>query len=188
MAETFIPPQRTAARELAYGGLFGAAALALPFLFHVLHLGHIFMPMYIPVMALPFFTRARMALLVGLLVPLLSALTTGMPPLFPPIAPAMSVELGLMAGLLAFLRERFPGFPVLGHVIPVLLLGRVVNAALSYAFAMIISLPPAFVAGISFIAGWPGLLVMIVILPVVARVNTGLRHGKEPPDGPPHVF
>ncbi len=188
MVETFSPPPRTAARELAYGGLFGAAALALPFLFHLLHLGHIFMPMYIPVMALSFFVRARMAALVGLLIPLLSALTTGMPPLFPPVALAMSVELALMACLLALLRQRFPGVPVLGHVIPVLLLGRVVNAVMLFAIAALVSLPPAFVAGISFIAGWPGLLVMLVILPAVARVSAGLRHGKDLPGGPSDVL
>jgi hypothetical protein len=188
MGETFIPPQRTAARELAYGGLFGAAALALPFLFHLLHLGHIFMPMYIPIMALSFFVRARMAALVGMLIPLLSALTTGMPPLFPPVALAMSVELALMAGLLALLRQRSPDFPVLGHVLPVLLVGRVVNAVMLYAVAALISLPPAFVAGISFIAGWPGLLVMLVILPAVARVSAGLHHGKGLADGPPDVL
>ena len=188
MPETFVPPAPGRSRELAYGGLFGAAALALPFLFHLLHLGHIFMPMYSPVMALAFFVRALTAGIVGLLVPVLSALTTGMPPLFPPVAVAMAAELGLMAGSLALLRYRFPAFPVLGHVVPVLLGGRVVNAALLYLFAASVSLPPAFVAGISFIAGWPGLLLMIVVLPVIARVSGTLRQRKEAYDGPPHVL
>lgn len=171
MADHYTPPAQSASRELAFGGLFGAAGLALPFLFHLLHLGHIFMPMYIPVMALAFFVRARTAGLVGVLVPMVSALTTGMPPLFPPVAPAMAIELGFMAAALAALRARFASVPVLGHVVPVLLLGRLVNAGVLYGFAVIMQLPPAFVAGISFISGWPGVILMIVVLPVIARVQ-----------------
>jgi hypothetical protein len=175
MGETYTPPRGGTARDLAFGGLFGAAALALPFLFHVLHLGHVFMPMYLPIMALAFFSGPRVAGIVGFIVPVLSAVTTGMPPLFPPVALAMAFELGLMAGVLALLRDRFPGFPVLGHVIPVLIAGRVINAALLYAASVIVSLPAAFIAGISFIAGWPGVLLMIVVLPVVARSSMALR-------------
>jgi hypothetical protein len=175
MSETYTPPRQGIARDLAFGGLFGAAALALPFLFHVLHLGHVFMPMYIPIMALAFFAGPRVTGLVGLIVPVLSAVTTGMPPLFPPVALAMASELGLMAGALAWLRTRYPAFPVLGHVIPVLVVGRLLNAALLYAASAMVSLPAAFIAGISFVAGWPGVLLMIVVLPVVARASVALR-------------
>jgi hypothetical protein len=178
MVDRYVPPGRGIARDLAYGGLFGAAAMALPFLFHVLHLGHVFLPMYIPIMALAFFVGPRVAGTVGVIVPLLSAVMTGMPPLFPPVAFVMAIELGMMAGALAMLRHRSPAFPVLGHVIPVLVAGRVLNAVLSYAASAMVSLPAAFIAGISFLAGWPGVLLMIVVLPVVARSSATLSDRK----------
>ncbi|HSQ74575.1 MAG TPA: hypothetical protein VLT13_03415, partial [Bacteroidota bacterium] len=87
MAFTPETGARSPGRELAYGGLFGAAALVIPFFFHLLHLGHLFMPMYIPLIALAFFVRPVVASLAGFIVPVLSGLTTGMPPFFPPVAP-----------------------------------------------------------------------------------------------------
>ncbi len=175
MAGSFVPPDDRPARELAYGGLFGAAALALPSLFHLLHLGHFLMPMYIPLMTLPFFAGSRVAGIVGLLIPMLSSVLTGMPPLFPPVALVMAVEIGLMAGSLALLRRRYPAFPVVGHVVPVLLAGRILNTVLLFATSAMLSLPAAFVAGISFISGWPGVVLMIVVLPMVARVRRSIE-------------
>lgn len=169
MAGSYVPPDNRPARELAYGGLFGAAALALPSLFHLLHLGHFLMPMYIPLMALPFFVGSRIAGVVGFIVPLLSAVVTGMPPFFPPVALVMAVEIGLMAGSLALLRRRYPAVPVLGHVIPVLVVGRILNTGALYVASVLLSLPAAFVAGISFVSGWPGVLLMLAVLPAVAR-------------------
>ena len=165
-----------APRELAFGGLFGAAALALPALFHLVQLGHIFMPMYIPLMALPFFVRWGVAGTTALLVPMLSALITGMPPLMPPIAPVMSVELALMAGVLAALRVRWPGVTPFALLVPVLTAGRFLNAGLMYLVSGALDLPAAFVAGISFFAGWPGVLLMIVVIPPVALLARKL-HG-----------
>lgn len=162
---------RSPGRELAYGGLFGAAALIIPFFFHLLHLGHLFMPMYIPLIALAFFVRPVVASLSGFIVPVLSSLTTGMPPFFPPVAPVMAVELACMAALLAYLRRRHPQTRVLLHLVPVLLLGRVINIGLLYASSLLLDLPAEFLAGLSFISGWPGIILMIVVLPPIARLN-----------------
>ena len=83
---------RTESRELALGGLLGAAALLLPTVFHLVHLGSLFMPMYAPLCLLAFLVSARIAASAALIVPLMSGLLTGMPPFYPPIAPVMSVE------------------------------------------------------------------------------------------------
>jgi hypothetical protein len=165
-----IPP-----RELAFGGLFGAAAMALPVLFHLVQLGHVFMPMYIPLMALPFFVRGRMAAMTAFVVPILSALVTGMPPLMPPVAPVMTVELSIMAGLLAVVRQRWPSVSPVILLAPVLVLGRILNAGVMYVVAMVLDLPAGFIAGISFIAGWPGLAVMMIVLPPIALLARRLR-------------
>lgn len=165
-------------REIAFGGLFGAAALVLPVLFHLVHLGHVFMPMYLPLMALPFFVGPAVAILVAALVPMLSALLTGMPPLFPPVAPVMSLELACMAGLVALVRRYRPSLPVLALLVPVLLFGRVLHVALVYAIALWLELPADYLAGLSFLAGWPGVVVMILVVPPVTKLRrlTGGGH------------
>lgn len=117
-------------RELAYSGLFGAAALLLPVLFHLVHLGHVFMPMYLPLCALPFFVRPLPAAVTAALVPLLSGAATGMPPFYPPVAVFMSIELGVMAVLIALAVGHWPRANEWLVLIPVLLFGRVLYVAL----------------------------------------------------------
>ncbi|MFH1024744.1 MAG: ECF transporter S component [Planctomycetota bacterium] len=158
-------------RELAYCGLFGAAALLLPTIFHLTHLGSIFMPMYLPLVALAFFVRPGPAALTSFVTPLLSGAVTGMPPFYPPVAPVMSVELALMAGLIGIVRTYFrrPNTVILLAV--VLLSGRIVQAALFYLTAQILHLPASFVAGVSFINGWPGILLMMVSIPALVRLQ-----------------
>jgi hypothetical protein len=164
--------------ELAYCGLFGAAALLLPVLFHVLHVGHVFMPMYLPLVALAFFVRTGAAALTALLVPLLSGAVTGMPPFVPPVAPVMAVELALMAALIGVLRSAFPRLPVWVVLAISLAAGRVVNAGLLYGAARALELPAGFVAGISLLSGWPGLLLMMAVIPQLVRLkeNDGKRN------------
>lgn len=157
-------------RELAFGGVFGAAALLLPTVFHVLQLGRVFMPMYLPLVALAFLVGPRVAVTTALLVPLLSAAATGMPPLYPPVAAVMALELAAMAGAIALLTRRFPRLPTLLVLAPVLLAGRAINVALTYAFAQLLALPAGFLAGLSFLAGWPGLLLMLAVVPPLVHL------------------
>ena len=158
-------------RELAYCGLFGAAALLLPVLFHLVHLGRVFMPMYLPLCALAFFVRPLPAAVTAALVPLLSGATTGMPPFFPPVAVFMAIELSVMAALLALLVGRFPRANEWLLLVPVLLFGRVLYVALVYGFSLVIELPAGFMATLSFVGGWPGIILMAVVVPPVAKVG-----------------
>jgi hypothetical protein len=145
--------------------------MLLPFLFHLVSLGHVFMPMYLPLVALAFFVRPLPAAVTAGLVPLLSGAVTGMPPFFPPVAVFMAVELSLMALLISLIAGRWPKLNELLVLLPVLLLGRVVNIALVYGFSRFIELPAAFMAGASSIKGWPGLVLMAVVVPSVARAG-----------------
>jgi len=156
-------------RELAYCGLFGAASLLLPLLFHLLHLGHVFMPMYLPLCTLPFFVRPLPAAITAALSPVLSGAVTGMPPFYPPVAVFMALELAVMAGLIALVMRRWPRANEWLVLIPVLLLGRVLYVALVYGFSLVIQLPAGFMAGLSFFSGWPGIILMAVVVPPVAR-------------------
>jgi hypothetical protein len=166
------------ARDLAFAGLFGAAALLLPAVFHMLQLGRVFMPMYIPLMALAFLVAPAVAASTALLVPVISGAVTGMPPFYPPVAFVMAVELSLMAGTIAVLMQRRPALNEWLVLVPVLLLGRAINFGLMYAAALALNLPAGFVAGLSLISGWPGIILMIVIIPPLARLIrvSGRRH------------
>ena len=160
---------RLTSSELAYCGLFGAAALLLPVLFHLVRLGHVFMPMYLPLVTLAFFVRPLPAALTALIAPLLSSLVTGMPPLYPPVAPAMAFELATMAALIAVVRGRWPRANEWAVLVPVLLLGRVLYVAFAWSFALVVELPATFVAGLSLLGGWPGVVLMIAVVPVIVR-------------------
>ncbi len=157
-------------RELAMCGLFGAAGLLLPVLFHALHLGHIFMPMYLPLLALGFFVSPAPAALTALVVPLLSGVVTGMPPFYPPVAVLMAIELSIMAALLALACKKRPKLNEWLVLIPVLFIGRILYVAMIYGVSLVIELPAAFVAGASFISGWPGLILMMIVIPPLARL------------------
>jgi hypothetical protein len=164
------PAGAMTARDLAYAGLFGAGALLLPVIFHLLQLGHALMPMYIPLAALPFLVRGRVAVVTALLVPLLSGIVTGMPPLYPPIAPIMALEMAFMSGLIATWIRLRPGTSPLVVLFPTLIAGRLLNFALSYGAAVLLNLPPWFAAGLSFIAGWPGVILMMIVVPPLVAV------------------
>jgi hypothetical protein len=162
-------------RELAYCGLFGAAALLLPVVFHLVHLGHVFMPMYLPLVALAFFVGPLPAAVTALATPLLSGAVTGMPPFFPPVALFMALELAAMCAVIAAVRARWPKVNEWAVLVPVLLAGRVAYVGMVYAFSSVIELPARFMAGLSFLSGWPGVVLMIAVVPVVARSGRAAR-------------
>ena len=171
-------------RELAYCGLFGAAALLLPLLFHLIRLGHVFMPMYLPLVALAFFVRPLPAAVTALIVPLLSGAVTGMPPFYPPVAVFMSIELAVMAALIAALVAWRPWLNEWLVLVPVLLLGRILYVGLVYAFSLVIQLPAGFMAGLSLLTGWPGVILMVLTVPPVARIRDVKRKGTSDADRP----
>ena len=168
-AERARAGRRWGARDYAYGGLFGAAALLLPTIFHLLHLGSVFLPMYVPLVALGFLVRPGAAACTALLVPLISAALTGMPPFYPPVAVVMAVELAVMAGLIAVATARWPGTNPWTILVPALVVGRVLNLGLTYVTAATLGLPARAVTLASLLGGWPGLVLMIATVPPVVK-------------------
>ena len=166
-------------REIAFCSVFGAAALMLPFVFHLFHLGHVFMPMYLPLVALGFYVRPAPAALTALLTPMLSAAATGMPPFYPPVAPIMSLELAVMAALISIGRSIFPRLNALAILVPVLLLGRCIYVGAVYLIALFMKLPAKFVAGASLLSGWPGIILMLVAIPAILRISRSAGHSNQ---------
>jgi hypothetical protein len=125
--------------------------------------------MYLPLVALAFLVGPRTAFTTALMVPLISGLATGMPPFYPPIAPVMALELALMCGSIALARLRWPALNEWAILVPALVAGRLLNTVLMYGLARALGLPAQFVAGLSFLAGWPGVVLMIVVIPPLVR-------------------
>ncbi len=163
--------------------MFGAAALLLPVIFHLVHLGHVFMPMYIPLVALAFFVRPAAVVTTSIVTPLVSGAITGMPPFCPPVAPMMSIELALTTLAILSAIARWPRANLWLVLVPVLLAGRVLYLGLVTGFAAVIDLPVAFVAGATLIKGWPGVIIMTVVLPPVVIAQRRIAGGREGPKG-----
>jgi hypothetical protein len=158
-------------RDIAYCAVFGAAAMLLPVIFHVIHLGSVFMPMYLPLVTLAFFVGPVPASITALLLPLISGAITGMPPFYPPVAFIMSMELSIMCAILSLSRTYFPRIHELFILIPTLLLGRCIGVGLIFLMALFMKLPAKFVAGASLLSGWPGIILMIVAVPAAVRLS-----------------
>ncbi len=173
-------------REVALCSLFGAAAWLLPVFFHLIQLGSLFLPMYLPVVALAFMVRPSAAALTALVVPLLSGAVTGMPPFYPPVAVFMAVELAIMGALIAAVSGRWRRLHPLWVLIPVLVLGRALHVAMVFAFALMVELPARYIAGVTFLSGWPGVVLMILVIPFLVALERRL-HRPEPtaPKGAP---
>jgi hypothetical protein len=163
-------------RDIAYCAVFGAAAMSLPVIFHVFHLGSVFMPMYLPLVTLSFFVGPVPATLTALLLPFVSGAITGMPPFYPPVAFIMSIELAAMCGIIALVRVALPNTNELIILIPVLILGRCIGVGLIYLMALSMKLPATFVMGVSLLSGWPGIILMIVAIPAIIRISRLVGH------------
>lgn len=156
-------------REISRAALVAAAGLALPWVFHALRLGHVFLPMYLPILAGAFVLRPRTATAAAVATPVVSAAVTGMPPFFPPIAPWMAIELGLMAGLAALLHRR-RALPPWAIVAIVLVVGRLAYAGLVYATGLWLELPAGLLTVASLLAGWPGMVLALVAVPAAVAL------------------
>lgn len=160
-----------AARDLALGGLFGALGLAVPIFFHALgpHAGSIFLPMYLPLLALGLMVSWPIAFIAALIVPLLSSLLTGMPPLLP-VCPLMASELAALSVGASLARQARLG--VWPAAIVGLLASRVAGfvAVLALGGLMGFRQTPWAYAVLSLGVAWPGVLLQLLIVPSMVKV------------------
>jgi len=152
-------------RSISRAALVTAAALALPIVFHALRLGHVFLPMYLPILAGACLLRPGWAAVSGAAAPLVSAALTGMPPVFPPVALWMAIELAAMAWLVSTL-ARHGRVPTALAVAVALVVGRGLYALLIFATGRWLELPAGLLTLFALLAGWPGMLLAIATVPL----------------------
>jgi hypothetical protein len=156
---------QTPVKNLTLSALFIALGVLIPILFHGFGLGSVFLPMFWPVAACPFFVPVSYAVAVGALTPFVSTLLTGMPPLSPPVLPMMVVELIVLAGATGwFYRKTALG--IFWVLLIGLLVSRVINFFIAAALAPILGLPSIWVAVAFSAKGFPGITVMLVCVPI----------------------
>ncbi|MFH1853602.1 MAG: hypothetical protein ABIA75_14800 [Candidatus Neomarinimicrobiota bacterium] len=155
--------------DLILGAVFLVLALTFPVLFHLVHLGSTFLPLFFPIALAGLLVRPGVAATVGLLAPILSGVLTGMPPFYPPIAPQMAAEGAVLGGSIALLRRHW-GFGVVGSLVGGILAQRVVLAALVFLIAPLFHLPPGIYTGAKIVSGIPGLILQLVGIPPLVKL------------------
>lgn len=157
------------ARDLTLGGLFGALGIAVPMVFHALGpgMGPVWLPMYLPILALGLLASWRTALVVGLATPIMSAVLTGMPPLVP-MAPLMALELGALGTCASLCRQA--GVGIVAASVMAIVATRIVGvlALVTIGRAMGMQQPVVAYALLSLAVAWPGILLQLTVVPAAA--------------------
>lgn len=153
------------ARDVALGGLFGALGIVVPIVFHAVGMGKIFLPMYLPILALGLLASWEVAIVVGVATPLLSAVVTGMPPLAPPIAVLMACELAALAGAASVCRRV--GLGVWPAAVVGMVSARLVGAMALATVGRLLGLQQTLwqYAMASVVLSWPGMVLQLTVVP-----------------------
>jgi len=150
-------------RNLILSAFFIALGILIPMLFHFVGLGPMLLPMFWPVAISAFFLPLSYSVLVGLLTPIISTLMTGMPP--PPILYKMIFELGCLSSIINVLyhKTRWGTFWIIFFALFCTMAAGLLGA---YAIAPIFGFPPELYAIAALLKNLPGLLIMIVFIPI----------------------
>lgn len=161
--------QSSKTRYITHIALYLALAVLLPVGFHAFGLlGRVFLPMHIPVLLAGFLVGPFAGLIVGVLAPGISFLMTGMPPTY--AVPLMTMELaiyGLIAGI-AYKRLKLNIYVAL---LAAVILGRLMFGLGLLVLGMFMQLPYSaavfFSTSGAIVAGLPGIIVQIVLIPII---------------------
>lgn len=150
--------------DTVLAGIFLVLSLVFPILFHVVHLGFMFLPMFFPIALCGLLVSPSLSAAVGLLAPLISALLTGMPPIYPPIAPLMMAEGFVLGGTIALLRRK-AGWGIYPSLISGIILQRIIMVLAVFVVSPAFHLPPEIFSISLFASGIPGVFLQLVAIP-----------------------
>ncbi|MBN1534038.1 MAG: hypothetical protein JXA20_15315 [Spirochaetes bacterium] len=169
--------------NIILAGIFTSLGVVIPMLFHLLGLGAVFLPMYLPLSVGAYMLSTRNALIMGIFTPLLSALITGMPPFYPPVAFLMMVQLGVFCTVISLMQHRLKA-PVLLSLLAAIALDRALLVAAYYIAAPLFSVSFGIISAYDILKSLPGILIMLVMVPVaVPRGLALLRRNSLNPYG-----
>ena len=91
-----------------------------------------------------------------------------MPPINPPIMFMLCIQLGIFAWIISFIRQKYElNFYV--TMLIAIIADRLIYALLLSVFALIFKLPAFSFTLIKLLAAWPGLVIILLIIPGIAR-------------------
>jgi hypothetical protein len=152
-------------QQITLTSLFIALCVIVPFIFHLVGLGMMFLPMFLPILSAGFLIEFPVAVLVGLFGPLASSLATGMPPLFP-TAVSMIAEGTVAAGLVSFL-FHFKKIS-LWLTLPVALVAeRITRVIMIFLILPLFGLPAREWSIIEITITLPGIALQLILIPLV---------------------
>lgn len=161
-------------KDVSLAAAFGAAALALPIIFHAAGLGSAFLPMFLPLSAAGFLLPLAVSLPLAILVPLVSFGLTGMPPLLvPPIGPIMMLEMGFLMALNRGL-SRGLGWNVYAAAAVAAIADRAFYLLLLYIASSLLGLPRLTFSLAGVVSSLPGTALLVTVVPAaVDRIRKG---------------
>jgi len=152
--------------QITFSGFFIGLGILIPILFHSAGLGKVFLPMFWPVAACGFFLSVPYAAAVGTLTPLLSLLMTGMPP--PPIFYKMIFELTFLSVTISLLYHK-THIGIFWLTLAGLFVSMIILYFSAAAIAPILGFPPQLYALGSIIRSIPGIVVILIIIPLIIK-------------------
>ena len=164
----------TPVKKLVFTAVCAALCLVLPMAFHTVpNAGTIFLPMHIPVLLCGLICGWPYGGVCGLIGPLLSSLVTGMPPAA--MLPSMMVECcayGFVTGLLMnIVRTKVAVADLYISLVSAMVVGRGV-AGFAKAWIFTPGVAPFAWVTTSLIAGIPGIVIQLVLMPMVVFALT----------------
>jgi len=158
--------KETELRQIPITALLAVSGIILPQFFHLLGLGSVFLPMFLPVMLGALILSWRFAITLAIITPLTSFFVSGMPPITPPILPVMLTELILIASLLSLLYVHLNKNIWLALVVAILA-DRLFLFVIVFALAPWFGLPKIFTSITLVLSGIPGIILQLTVLPTV---------------------
>lgn len=164
--------EMTQTKKMTVAAMLFALGLVLPFLTgQIPQVGSMLLPMHIPVFLCGLICGARYGVMLGAMLPVVRSLLFSMPPMYPTAA-AMAFELAAYGAVVGFLYFRAGYFCVKSlykSMIPAMLIGRLVWAAVMVVFMGVnggVFTLEMFVAG-AFMNAIPGIVVQLILIPGV---------------------
>lgn len=171
-----ISPEDT--KQIILSGLFCAIAFVLPIIFHLIGLGSIFLPMFLPIVMLAYLVKLQFVFVVSIIVPTFSALTTGMPPIYPPIFLIMIVELSMISMTISLIYRKFK-YPWYIALIASTIVDRLTLALLIYLLLKVFQVKGLILSIPFILKGLPGIALQFFVIPIFLKLYKQ-RHNTDP--------
>lgn len=152
-------------KQIPLTALFAALGVLLPQFFHLVGMGSIFLPMFLPVMMGSLLLTWRFALSLAVICPLVSWAITGMPPLAPPVLPVMLSELVVLALTLSIIRVHLKKSYWIALILGILF-DRLILVIIVFFLAPFFGLDHPLFSVALVTAGVPGIILQLITIPV----------------------